>query len=243
MTKEAGSGWRVEASTYKHSRPTGLTSRASTVRFFSPHPLKEAVCLILWNHSGSQQVYAVASGVAADYCKGALLDPSNWLWQQREMDKWETPPEWPDDWGRNEETCSESQSSVGKWSFRSMCFIFSNQGLGLRVTMHLFWFLLWVTLVTALLLELLLPLLPSFLFPLFIPFESSLMANLSLAFVLGLSMPCLCIPASSSLIWRTIPSSRNLRIYFGCPAEKKYTIIAKVEINNGIQGRNDTMTL
>lgn len=57
------------------------------------------------------------------------LDPSNWLWQQREMDKWETPPEWPDDW--NEETCSESQRSVEKSSFV---------------------FLPWVTLFTALLL-------------------------------------------------------------------------------------------
>lgn len=46
--------------------------------------------------------------------QGCTLDPSNWLWQQHETDKWETPPEWPDDWGRNEETCSESQSSVGK---------------------------------------------------------------------------------------------------------------------------------
>lgn len=58
--------------------------------------------------------------------QGCALDPSNWLWEQREMDKWETPPEWPDDWGRNEETCSESQSSVEKPGFHSMC-------LGFRV--------------------------------------------------------------------------------------------------------------
>lgn len=42
---------------------------------------------------------------------GHTLDPSNWLWRQREMDKWEAPPEWPDDWGRNKEACWASHGN------------------------------------------------------------------------------------------------------------------------------------
>lgn len=45
---------------------------------------------------------------------GRTLDPSNWLWRQREMDKWEAPPEWPDDWGRNEEACWASHGNPGE---------------------------------------------------------------------------------------------------------------------------------
>lgn len=122
VTKEAGSGWRVEASTYKHSRPTGVTSCASILRFFcffSSTPTEESG---LFNIMKPQQEPAgLCSSIwrRRQWLQEHTLDPSNWLWQQREMDKWETPPEWPDDW--NEETCSESQRSVEKSSFVFLC--------------------------------------------------------------------------------------------------------------------------
>lgn len=71
------------------------TEGSSLFNIMKPQREPAGLCSGIWHHHR--------------WLQGRALDPGNWLWQQREMDKWETPPEWPDGWGRNEETCSVSE--------------------------------------------------------------------------------------------------------------------------------------
>lgn len=132
LAKAAGSGWRVEASTccmHTHIQ-TQETNWCHilcqyTTFFFLSTPTKRSSLFNIMKPQWEPAGLCSSIWRLHRWLPGHTLDPSNWLWQQREMDKWEAPPEWPEDWGRNEETCSVSRENpVGKVKFECLIFCF-----------------------------------------------------------------------------------------------------------------------